>query len=92
MAMVNLPVITNCISILLVDAPVLGVVKSKIEQLQEVAAVTDIYIIQRSGGDEVLNVEVIAKRPDTQQKICIQQQVAKIARKSGLAIAQVQFK
>ena len=71
MAMINLPVITNCISILLLDKPVLEVVKRKIEQLPEVSAITDIYIIQRTGGDEVLNVNVIAKRPNTQQKISI---------------------
>jgi Co/Zn/Cd efflux system component len=71
MAMINLPVITNCISILLLNKPVLEVVKSKIEQLPEVSAITDIYIMQRTGGDEVLNVDVIAKRPDTQHKISI---------------------
>jgi Co/Zn/Cd efflux system component len=55
-AVVNLPVITNCISILLIEPPVLDAIKSKIEKLNEVALVSDIYIIQRSGGDEVLNV------------------------------------
>jgi Co/Zn/Cd efflux system component len=61
MSITNLPVISNCISILLVEIPMTDKLKRKIESIHEVVTVTDIFMEYQAGGDEVLNVEVIAK-------------------------------